>query len=206
MDNVRYMCFCRSIFPTLNAFDSHVSCCEQLKTSSNVNVKPKSVIVRTIPEIESEGNVEGRSDFRIKIMKSWTIVMDDEQEPRKPDKMATNLWGRRLPRRTKVPYLSRAVPLSTDHSYERCQCGAVFVTRMGKRQHQARFCKFVKNKGKKSPTSDSLEEVTQKNVADQLAGSKSSITKEKYVVTTKYGDPEDLFENEHSLIKLQKLL
>ena len=149
MDNMRYMCFCRSFFSNVDTFISHVTCCPQIKNSNTLNdAQSEKMIIDKLSEY-SKINEDLKSDFKLKLMKSWAIVVDEDESTIKSDNTTPKLWGRRLPKRTKVPYLSRAVPLSTDHSYERCQCGAVFVTRMGKRQHQARFCEFVKNKTKK---------------------------------------------------------
>ncbi|EEB13436.1 hypothetical protein Phum_PHUM239900 [Pediculus humanus corporis] len=136
MDNMRYMCFCRSFFSNVDTFISHVTCCPQIKNSNTLNAQSEKMIIDKLSEY-SKINEDLKSDFKLKLMKSWAIVVDEDESTIKSDNTTPKLWGRRLPKRTKVPYLSRAVPLSTDHSYERCQCGAVFVTRMGKRQHQA---------------------------------------------------------------------
>lgn len=165
MNDIRYMCLCRSIFSSRKDLDKHVLYCEHPKTNSSLMNKPEILLVRTVTGVPgSNSSVELNTDFRIEIINSWALVVENNTEVETPDDKATNLWGRRLPRRTKVPFLSRAVPLSTDHSYERCQCGAVFVTRMGKRQHQARFCKFVKNKTKTNTTVKALANLTPADV------------------------------------------
>lgn len=148
MDNVQYICFCRTIFPTLTAFQTHkLNCLHFVKAIDDVNPKcePDSAGSNGLVHVVGHIN-QPKTDVLVKILKnSDPVLMDDDEDEQFDNSPATNSVGRRLPSRTKVPYLSRAVPLSTDHSFERCTCGAVFVTRVGKRQHQARFCKFKRN-------------------------------------------------------------
>lgn len=155
MDNSHYICFCRKLFADQTAFKAHLPCVDLVNA---LNKKPK---FDKIPSKSNEVHLVQRSlrpksETVIKIMKVAEIVSDsipvNEQVP-----TVTTTVGKRLPSRTKVPFLSRAVPLSTDHSFERCTCGAVFVTRVGKRQHQARFCKLAKNKSHNKITTTNIE-------------------------------------------------
>ncbi|KAK6640678.1 hypothetical protein RUM44_012375 [Polyplax serrata] len=200
MDNVRYMCFCKSVFPTLNSFERHVTCCEHLRNTPDLNSEQQNC--GAVPPIEdSDENVKRSSDFnKFNLIKSWAVVMDHEESP---NRMATNLWGRKLPRRTKVPYLTRAVPLSTDHSYESCKCGAVFVTRMGKRQHQARFCKFGRNKEKRDQKND-IVNVAQRILLRELTSTNNVTPRERYLSTYITGEFQTL-EKSSKLLNTQKL-
>lgn len=160
MDEIRYVCLCQRQFLSLKALNDHQSTCADCVCSFG-----DDTCKITSCSITKEFS-QMTPAVIIKIVKGVDQKFQTQNvQNTKP--LAPNLLGRKLPNRTKVPFLSRAVPLSTDHSFEQCTCGAVFVTKVGKRQHQARFCKNVNNKNR-NKSSNVMKEFRVVSVAKQM--------------------------------------